>query len=168
MLWCAAVPHIVSQSARPPSQPTSTFDAAKWCATSDPQSLIGTYDPQPACGILPNQSNTLALEACCQPAPVEWSVVHCLEYCGLPLGTGYRGVGNLTFDEALGSFKTCLTQKGNGSQDGLDGVLCRVNGSAIDLKNITFATTKYLTGSGLRVSVESWIVAALIATLVVI
>jgi hypothetical protein len=147
-LWCHAQPHVIfnSATATRSSAPTSSFNSTAYCATNDPQSFISEPDSSPACGILPNTSNTLAFEACCQPAPVQWSVQHCYEVCGLPRGTAFRGEGNLTYDQALGSFKACLLQKANGSQSGLDGVFCRVNETRIDLRGTTFSTTQYLTG----------------------
>jgi hypothetical protein len=147
-LWCHAQPHIVqSPTMTMSSQPTSTFDAAAFCATQSGQDAIsGPVDPSPGCGILPNLTNSVMLVKCCQPAPAQYSVMHCYEYCTLPRGNGFRGVGNLTCDEALGSFKACLLQEGNNSQRVFDGVFCRVNGSEIDLKGTVFSTTKYLTG----------------------
>jgi hypothetical protein len=153
-LWCHAQPHVIRPTAiTTKAAPTSTFDAVAWCATQNPQELISVPGPKPACGILPNQSNSDALVKCCQPAPAQWSVMHCYEYCGLPQGTGFRGVGNLTYDETLGSFKACLLQEGNGSQSVFDGVYCRTNGMPIDLRSTTFGTTKYLTGMAGRFGV---------------
>ncbi|KIW06703.1 uncharacterized protein PV09_02403 [Verruconis gallopava] len=156
-LWCRltqahAITSPNSISTDSSSAPTSTFSAEKFCATEDPQTLISVNDPWAACGTLPNNSNHLALEACCQPAPVKWSVVHCYEYCYLPRGNAFRGLSdsrNLTDDQILGSFKTCMLQKGNGTGSELEGLVCRVNGSAIDLKTTAFQTDRYLTGGGI-------------------
>ncbi|KAF2430555.1 hypothetical protein EJ08DRAFT_697298 [Tothia fuscella] len=161
-LWCHAQPHIfrpTGTTTTTTTKPTSTFNAATFCATQNPQVLISVPDPKPACGILPNHTNTNALERCCQPAPVQWSIIHCYEYCGLPMGSGFRGVGNLTYDETLGSFKTCLLQEGNNSQSVLEGIICRSNGTPIDLQNTTFGTTKYLTGTGGRWSANGVLIA---------
>jgi hypothetical protein len=156
-LWCHAQPHVIfSPTTTTATRPTSTFDSAAFCATTAPQDAIsGPVDPFPGCGILPNLTNSDTLVKCCQPAPAKWSVLHCYEYCTLPRGNGFRGVGNLTYDEALGSFKACLLQEGNNSQSVFDGVFCRVNGSEIDLKSTVFGTTKYLTGRAGRIGVES-------------
>lgn len=148
MLWCHAQPRIIINPTVTPTstRATSTFDSAKFCATNDPQTLISVNDPHPACGILPSTKNSLALEACCQPSAVKYSVIHCYEYCPLPRGNGFRGVGNLTYDQAMGSFKTCLQEYGNRTADVFDGIFCRVNGSEIDMKGTIFGTTRYLTG----------------------
>ncbi|TID21790.1 hypothetical protein E2P81_ATG05059 [Venturia nashicola] len=151
MLWCHAQPHIIANPTPTTTmsvKATSTFDSAGFCKTNDAQSLIAVNDPLPACGILPSTRNSRALEVCCQPSAVKYSVVHCYEYCPLPRGNGFRGVGNLTYDQALGSFKTCLQQYGNETADVFDGIFCRVNGSVIDLKGTVFGTTRYLTGGG--------------------
>jgi hypothetical protein len=155
-LWCRLTQaHVITSSGTDDDTPapTSTFSADKFCETSDPQQLIAVNDPWPACGILPNNSNHLALEACCSPSPVKWTVIHCLEYCYLPRGNAFRGLNdgrNLTDDQILGSFKACMLEKGNGTDAAFDGLLCRVNGSAIDLMTATFETDKYLTGGRIK------------------
>lgn len=155
-LWCHAVPHIV---VNPTPTTTSTRTAtpasviqASYCATANPQNDIAVNDPAPACGILANQTNTEALQYCCAPAAVKWTVEHCWEYCPLPRGNNFRGVGNLTYDQTLGSFKTCLQQQSSNAATAFDGIFCRVNGSEIDLQRTTFQTTQYLTGGGTRLS----------------
>lgn len=173
MLWCHAQPHVIASSVSATATmtsttPTSTFNSAQFCATADPQAAIaGPVDPAPGCGILPNTTNTDQLERCCQPAAVKYSVVHCYEYCALPRGSGFRGAGDLTYDEALGSFKACMLQQGNGNESVLDGVFCRVNESAVDIKG-TFGTTKYLTGVAGRARTLDWILGlgvAIVATM---
>ncbi|KAF1811985.1 hypothetical protein P152DRAFT_40264 [Eremomyces bilateralis CBS 781.70] len=149
-LWCHATPHAIQlpPSTTKPPKSTSTFDQAQHCATADPQQAISVPDPKPACGMLPNMPNSDAFGHCCQPAPVQWSVFKCYEYCGLPRGSGFGGKGNLTEDEILGSFKTCMLQRGNGSEAVFDGLYCRANREALDLRATNFTTTTYLTGTG--------------------
>lgn len=88
-----------------------------------------------------------------------------MEYCYLPYGNEFRGVGNLTYDQTLGSFKTCMLERGNQSETALDGLVCRVNATAIDLKTTTFGTTKYLTGGSGKVGVEVGALAAMVVVL---
>lgn len=170
MLWCHAQPHVVASSnpsaataTTTSATPTGTFNNTQFCATADPQSAIaGPVDSGPGCGILPNTTNTDQLERCCQPAAVKYSVAHCYEYCALPRGNGFRGAGNLSYDEALGSFKACMLQQGNGNQSVLDGVFCRVNGSAVDITG-TFGTTKYLTGAAGRIRIFDCVLGLVVA-----
>jgi hypothetical protein len=99
----------------------------------------------------------LALEACCSPSPVKWSIIHCYEYCYLPRGNTFRGLKdgrNLTDDQILGSFKACMKEQGNGTNAAFDGLLCRANTSAIDLSTAEFETDKYLTGGGITNSAD--------------
>jgi hypothetical protein len=146
-LWCQAAPHIIPEIATTKPAPTSTFNADLFCATNDPLTLISSYDPLPECGVLPNGTNAEVLSECCYGMVVKWSVVHCYQYCGLPLQKPGNPPGpKIGYDAALGSFKTCLQQRG-GDDAGLEGIICKVNGSGIDLKSTTFATTQYLTGS---------------------
>lgn len=153
-LYCRAKPHVVVASATTTAAtPTSTFDTASFCRSEwppDETQLAGLFSPQAGCAMLENATNYHVLNRCCQPAPVQYSVLHCYVYCRLPRGSGFRGDGNLTADVALGSFKACMLEYAGGlSNESLfDGIYCSANESRVWLNQSDFGTTKYLTGAG--------------------
>ncbi|KAF2396048.1 hypothetical protein EJ06DRAFT_585573 [Trichodelitschia bisporula] len=153
-LWCHAQPHIVRPTATTTTQrATSTFDAAAYCATLDMRPLLSRVDPAPGCAVRPQERYADNLLACCQPGYGRWGSGRCYEWCPAPRGTGYHGMGNLSYEAAMGSFRACMLEKGNGSLDVFEGVWCRFNGSEVDLRT-SFAGMEYLTGSAGRVGVE--------------
>jgi hypothetical protein len=47
-----------------------------------------------------------------------------------------------------------MLEQGNGTDAAFDWLLCRVNGTAIDLKTAHFETDKYFTGGGVKSGAE--------------
>lgn len=151
-LWCrltkahvVTLPKTTTESAVPSQTPTHE----EYCATVDRQAATSIQDPWPACGMLPTSQNELAFRTCCQPSPAQWGARKCIEWCYLPRGNvfaGMRDSRNLTDDQILGSYKTCMIKEVGNEASAFDGLWCRVNGSAIELGATTFTETKYLMG----------------------
>jgi hypothetical protein len=150
-LWCRLTqPHVnilPKTTTTDTATPTPTQSHEEYCEEQDRQSAISVQDPWAACGILSSNPNHLAFEACCQPAPAQWARRKCFEWCYLPRGNifrGFRDSRNLTDDQILGSFKTCMIQEVGDEARAFDGLWCRANESAIDLGAMTFQTAEYL------------------------
>lgn len=151
-LYCSATPHVIYGTATTTaSTPTSTFDSGDFCADEWPPAqteLATVLDPYPGCAVLENATNYHVLNQCCSPSPVQYSVGQCYVYCALPRGTNFRGEGDLTTDQALGSFKACMIEYASGLDNKtlFGGIYCRANQTQVLLNQSDFGTTKYLTG----------------------
>ena len=110
-------------------------------------------------------NNTAAFDHCCGWAPRRWDTEHCYVYCELPRGNAYRGDGNLTADESLGSFKKCLINNGGGDV-ALDGIYCSGNGTMIDIKAYNVTTTAYLDESANETPKLSWAALGVVTALI--
>lgn len=156
VLHCSAEPHVITgtgtRTTTSTSSPAPTFSTEAFCKSEWPPSqanLGGVLDPYPGCAVLENATNYHILQQCCSPSPVRYSVEECYVYCTLPRGDDYRGAGDLTTDQALGSFKTCMIKYASGldNMSLFDGIYCRANSSRVLLNQSDFGTTQYLTGS---------------------
>lgn len=128
---------------------------------------------RPQCAIRPtgtgtantDGNNTATFDRCCGWAPRKWDSSHCYVYCELPRGNAFRGDGNLTADESLGSFKKCMINNGGG-EVALDGIYCAGNDTMIDIKAYNVTTAAYLDGSSSNRPKLGWTALGLLTALV--